>query len=290
MTTEVVLNGTKYRLLGEGWVDAKTYTKPPQVIIQELNRRLPVRLQPQAAVRTVKPKPSYLGRTGQEFTALQDQDFQKRTLGTNWRRRQSLGGLLAQQLSDKAGHGFLSWSLSRSACVHVAMPEYYDPDNGLPYAKFEFRLDESKALYGLYIEKSNKPMDSTWDWKRCLSVLGQNSQLVRTVEKAIDRFGLYWMAAVWDVSNHSTRERTITITGYNPMVWQEDGQQDTITWPVFLERLHDIRPEHWCDLRLCQTMNKTEAIAAGVRLADPVVDVYRALLPLYLASIRSQSG
>ncbi len=287
MTTEIELNGTKYRLVGNEWLEAATYIKPPQVIIQELNRRLPKRPTSEVAVKASKPRRANTGRLGLEFEGLRDEDFKKDITGTNWRRRQSLGGLLAQHLSDKTGYSFNSWSVDRRASVHVVLPDRFDNQDPYPYAKFEFRLDENKAQYGLYIEKSDEPMDSTWDWKRFMSVLDGGGQLLQNIEEAMDKFGVYWSAVTWYPKNSKLPHRTITVSRSNPLLWQEDDYQENVTWPIFVERLRSIPEDHWCDLHLYYRMDKKDALAAGVGLAEPVTAVFHSLLPLYLASTRS---
>ena len=42
----------------------------------------------------------------------------------------------------------------------------------------------------------------------------------------------------------------------------------------------------WSDLYLCARMPKAQALAARAGIADAVVEVYRALLPLYRAAVR----
>ena len=79
-------------------------------------------------------------RQGYEFSGLQESDFKHNVTGTHWRSRESLGGRLAQHLSETTPYEFQSHSIYRRPSVYITLPDHYDPDNGIPYAKNELRL------------------------------------------------------------------------------------------------------------------------------------------------------
>lgn len=62
---------------------------------------------------------------GRDFHGLQETDFRGDILGTSWRARSSLGGLLAQSMSDATGREFESYPIYPYPTVHIAQPMYY---------------------------------------------------------------------------------------------------------------------------------------------------------------------
>jgi len=224
------------------------------------------------------------GQRGLRFQGLQEHDFQKGVTGTSWRRRTTLGGLLAQRMSDATGDFFQSYAIYRRAEVHIANPTHYGTETRLREPKFVFGLDAQRARYGFYIEKNNGPMDSTWRWLTFLAALDVGTALRRGVETAMRKLGLHWEVYVRDDGELIAQVRA----AQEPLVleWRSEDESENISWSEFLKRLGDIEDENWCDLFLCSHMDKAQAIDAGIHLAEPVVEVYRSLLPLYEASVR----
>jgi len=248
------------------------------------NMRAEERIRKSRARRTrLAPKPRQReGGKGLAFQGLQDHDFKKGTAGTHWRARTHLGGLLAQRMTNKCGYLFQSYAIYRRAAVHIAQPSYYDSKLKRRQAKFMFQLDPDGATYGFYIEKNEGPMDDTWDWPRFLNALSRRVRVREQVEEAARQLGLQWAIYVPPDGGLIAQVRA-SPTGWT---WepQEGDDPEEIDWAAFRRRLRAIETEKWCDLYLCASMGKQDAIAAGVEIADPVTEVYRALLPLYEAS------
>jgi hypothetical protein len=246
----------------------------------------------EAPVRRSDSHPRHRRRAGQRglgFQGLQDRDFQKGTAGTSWRARKSLGGLLAQQMSDTTPHHFQSYAIYRRAQVHIAQPDYYDTETKRQNAKFAFGLDTKGARYGFYIEKNNGAMDDTWHWPNFLSALDNDAKLRQEVDTAMHRLELRWEIDVG--ADGGLVAQVQASSGGLTWEWQDRDESEEISWPAFVKRLRDIETEKWCNLYLCTGTAKDEAIAAGIQLVDTVVKVYRALLPLYQASThRARSG
>jgi hypothetical protein len=233
--------------------------------------------------RSPQKRPSKGKQRGLKFSSLREHDFQEGVTGTSWRAKTGLGGLLAQRMSDTTQHYFGSYPIYRWPEVHIAQPAYYDISIRLREAKFAFGLNIERAWYGFYIEKNDGPMDDTWDWLRFISALGGDTALQAEVEKAMRQLELRWEVYIWDegglIAQMTTRQ--------DDLVWQrQDQEPEAISWDGFAAKLRAIEIEKWCDLFLCTHMDKNQAIEAGIRIVDPVTEVYRALLPLYETSTR----
>ena len=222
-----------------------------------------------------------------KFQGLQDHDFQKGVAGTSWRARTSLGGLLAQRMSDTTRHFFQSYAIYRRAEVHIAQPTYYDTKTKWREAKFVFKLDPERAWYGFYIEKNDGPMDDTWHWPNFLAALEGQSKLQQEVESAMRQLGLHW--EVYVCVEGGLIAQMGASSGGLMWEWQGKAESEEISWSGFVKRLRDVETEKWCDLYLCTDIAKDEAIAAGIHLVNKVTEVYRALLPLYEAGTRAAS-
>ena len=235
-------------------------------------------------VRMRAPRPKRRGRQkGIEFQGLQDHDFQKGVGGTSWRARKSLGGLLAQQMSDTTRYFFQSYAIYRRAEVHIARLEYYHTDTKWHVAKFVFYLGPQSATYGFYIEKNNGPMDDTWHWLNFLVALENNGALQKKIQAAMYQQKLYWEIYVWDDGGLVAKTRA----DQNGLKWEWESKEqkvDSISWSQFIERLGAIETNKWRDVYLCARIGKEQALATGIHLAKRVTEVYRALLPLYEAS------
>ena len=222
-------------------------------------------------------------RWGARFQGLQKGDFQKSVTGTSWRARPNLGGALALRMVGVAGRDFESHALYRRAEVHIVEPKYYKKADRLREAKFELDLDAERARYGLYIEKSDQPMDKSWDWLSCLDALEGDAALRSGIEEAMRRLDLHW--ELWMGEGEYVAQVGI---GQDALIWveQEGNESQEISWAEFVERLRSLEAKTWHDLHLCVRLDKEQVIAQGQGLANTVVAVYKALLPLYEASTR----
>jgi len=230
-----------------------------------------------------RPKKRRPDKRGQNFEGLQSDDFQKGVAGTSWRSRGSLGGLLARKMSNTTSQEFQSYSIYRRAELHIAQPGHYHKSIRWREAKFVLKLDSERARYGFYIERSDEPIDHTWDWQRFIASLGGDKALQRSVSRAMTEIDLHW-----DV--HFEGETLLVAqvrAADGGLRWEpaDETDSETMSWSDFAARLSDLRLGSWCDLYLCKYMAKDDAIVAGVGLADEVRRIYEALLPLYQASV-----
>jgi len=288
MAERVKLDGREYVYDNGRWYDAETFLTPPQMIIRRLERRRSavVRPKPQP-VAPPKPKPKRTeppARWGRDFSGLEPSDFKKGITDTSWRRKGTLAGLLARRLSDASGHFFTSYAVYRRPQIFIFVAEHMDDDQRQRSAKFYFRLDEEKADYGFLIEKSDEKMDEKWDWSRFLGALEDDEALRDTVAMAMAEYDLHWRVEV--LAADEAYDRVAVVNDNEPLTWEEEGETEDISWSDFVQRLREVEADQWCNLRLRATREKAAAVEAGTEIADPVVNAFRALLPLYEACWR----
>ncbi len=274
---KIILDGKTYQRIGNDWFD-ESYIKPPGIIAQRLNQYISNSPASRSGPdRPPKGSKRPFPHLGHEFAGLKPHDFQQGTDTTTWRRRASLGGLLAQQLADKTGQSFLSYAIYRRAQAYIASPERFDEGDKFPYAKFDIRLSEEKAQIGFYVEKRDKPMPDRWDWHRLLTAVADETMQAH-LTAVMQQHNLHWMLE-WYEGNRPMGETAVYPA--NPLRWEEAGVAEEITWAEFAARLQTAPLHQWIDLRLGQYIAKEEALNAGITLADRVATVYAALIPLY---------
>lgn len=219
-------------------------------------------------------------RRGRKFEGLEASDFKTGITGTSWRRREDLGGLLAQEATDASPHFFQSHAMYRKPEVHVAQPEYYERKKKERKAKYFFRLNEELATFGLFIEKNDGPMDESWHWTNLPHAL---SKTEADVEQAMREHDLHWEAYTEDEELVAEVE-----LGEDQLHWKGPDGTEEIDWAEFIQRLGNLDPETWCNLTLCGQMEKSQALSATTDLGQQIAEVYLALLPLYVATTRGQ--
>ena len=224
-------------------------------------------------------------RQGYDFGGLQETDFKDNVAGTHWRSRDSLGGRLAQHLSVTTPYEFESYAIYRRPSVYVYLHDYYDPDNGITYAKFELRLSPEGALYGFYVERADqsRSMDSTWHWRPFLKALETDQQLQDSLLQAMRDHNLYWLLQLEEGDGDSFDfKENIKVQPGSPLLW--NGTEE-LEWSEFIDRLQAIPSVQWLNVHLVAWSAKEDAVEAGERFAEQVTAVFRAALPLYLATV-----
>jgi hypothetical protein len=224
------------------------------------------------------------GPRGADFQGLEDHDFQEGVGGTSWRARTSLGGRLAQRMTDITPYFFQSYAIYRRAVVHVAAPTHYDTKTRWREAKFAFGLDTEQARFGFYIEKNEGPMDSTWHWPNMVEALHNEASLQQEIESAMRRHKLQWELYVWAEGGMVAQVRAAAEA--LRIESQDREVAEPMSWLDFVALLRRIGAENWADLHLRTYLPKDTALAAGAGLVALVTEAYRALLPLYEACTR----
>lgn len=247
--------------------------------IEDLPRRSRSGSAPRPVRRVAKP--------AFDFQGLAETDFKTTPTGTNWRRQNSLGGLLAGQLSAHSGRTFASQAVSRRCEVYVYEPHRFNPQEPRREAKFRFAVHESGVLHGFYIEKNDGPMDSTWDWTRFSAALARDPGLCTRIAAVLAEHDLCWQLETGVIGRGDWTLTQVNAAGGQAQWRSGNEAPETISWVEFVERLHALPAGQWCDLMVCQSLPRARAIALRVGLANHAAKVWHALLPLYLAGVQA---
>jgi hypothetical protein len=186
-------------------------------------------------------------------------------------------------MTDTTPHFFQSYPVPRRPEVHIARPEHYGSKTKWREAKYVFALNAECAWYGFYIEKNSGSMDGTWHWPNMMEALS-NNRLCEEIESIMQEPNLRWKLYVWG-DGSLVGEVKATDGGLR---WERQDHEgaDAVSWSEFESWLRNLDEDTWHDLFLLTSLPKEQALSAGVGIITPVSDVFRALLPLYEASIR----
>jgi hypothetical protein len=236
------------------------------------------------AVTRAKPRPNPAETV--HFDGLVVSDFKSSTAGTGWRKKSSLGGLLAHRLSLLTGQDFQSRPANRRPQVHVQTARSLKQDPPVNAAKFTLWLSASGAYHGFYIEKNDGAMDNAWDWTRFLPALVGSSDLWHSTAAAMAKHGLYWHADVIDRRQNVWEPTRFELVADRLEAHAPDGTRAALDWPEFAAQLAALPADRWCDLYLLQHLTSPDAIRMEARIADHIAQIWRDLAPLYQAGMR----
>ncbi len=218
---------------------------------------------------------------------LGEEDFQSSTEGV-WRTRESFGGALAERLAMNAKRYFAAYPAAQRSQVQVAEPEYFAGRDPRAVAKYLFTLDDEGVAYGFYIEKSARPMDSSWQWPLFLAALRGRAALRTRVEEAMRRHSLQGTIELYDASETKVVARTVVQAGDSGLLMQTNVQDapGPADWEDVVTLLESVPADVRCAVQFSAALPRTAALGQGGRLADTVVNAWTALLPLYEAATR----
>jgi hypothetical protein len=254
---------------------------------EEIAQEIPPTRKTRRSSSTTGSTSSSIDKFGRNFQGLAEEDFQDSVVGTTWRSRPMLGGLLAKRLWSLSGKLFESRAIYNRPEIHVYQPQFYVAKNSLMVAKFQFVLKEAGVRHGFYVEKGFDEMDDSWDWLRFLDSFRQQPALWKQLPEAMTEHNLEWVASIKTRDGVILSTVRVSIQDGKPVMQDDTGRDYGMAdWGDFEEFLRNIDPEHCCDLHLLARIEKSEAIALGVHLAEQVAQAWHAQLPLYLASVQ----
>jgi len=225
---------------------------------------------------------------GRSFKGLVSGDFKDNITGTKWRSRTHTGGALANGLTAATEGEVQSYPVYRQPIVHLARPDRYDKGKRHVFsAKLFLELNEERARYGFYVEKSDDPMDETWDWGRFLDALEGDAALTAALGTTMAESDLSWRlyddGDVQELAHYAASEED------TPLARIDQDQAEGADWSAFTLAMRDLDAGEWHNLYLCRDMPRAEVLAMGDGFVRAVVDTFRALMPLYDACTQVRS-
>jgi hypothetical protein len=223
--------------------------------------------------KSKKPQlPEYVSK----FEGLKEDDFSEDAAGATWRHYDGLGGAVAVRLnSDK--FDIASWPRYGLSTIYWDDLNHRRHDDVKLQAKFFARLDESRLYFGFYVERSDQEKDTKKDWNAFVTWLrdAENDSWLNEVASKHD-------LSICDVKEQGAFAGTIMSAGGKWCLSNEGHEQEIESLADFLDSLTD---STWVDLQIAKIVEKDEAVARGVEIADDIARLFELLMPLYEASV-----
>jgi hypothetical protein len=219
------------------------------------------------------------------FRGFAKRDFGNGIRGTHWRRRDSLGGLLAERLSSSIPLDLKSYPIRARPEVHLATKEYDNSKEARAHAaKLMLALDEDRVRYGFNIKRRSGPLTGSWDWFVFIAAIQEDRSLQAGIEAAMREHDLHWQIQEWHGDGgDDVLAGWVELANEEGLIWRsaQGGEGEPVGWADFAERIRTIGRTSGCNLYLCNELDRDDAIAAGRPVFRPVVRAYRSLVPLY---------
>lgn len=279
------IDGTSMEIRYEDGETMETPVRMQRRILD--NMALEEQIQEQKEKQRRRKRRKKSSRYGREFEGLEEDDFQEGVIGTSWRSRPNLGGLLARHMTEMSGRAFESRAVPRQPSVYVVQPDPFNKEIPDHKARYVFTVDEQNAYYGFFIERHRDEMDHTWDWPEFLQAMRDDEDLHGTLENMMERYGLKWELTVVDEDGEAIESAQVERRSDGLVLLRPNMDEQPIDWLVLSALLEQMAPENDLQVYLRGRFDKEEALNMGLQVAVEAAKAWNGLLPLYLASVRN---
>jgi len=239
---------------------------------------LEARLAARAKTKESRAKPVFAG--------FQQGDFEARRRGVAWTSRKNLGKALAFDLSQHTKNAFEHWLVPYQSVVHVARKDSYDSETPGRNAAFFSAASERGVTGGLVVGKPEGDLLPTWPWSVFVTSLAEVPAVRDALLAAMQAHGLSLEIYAMQVSYGLAARVTLQEAGF---LWRQETTQDGVDkpmdWEGLASALQSFAPGKRCAIHICKTWPVEESVSAGAAIVGAMGQVFRALLPVYEASI-----
>ncbi len=220
------------------------------------------------------------------FKGFVDADLEPRKRGFAWASRKELGRLLAKEMTrwSEGEYGF--WLVPRKPEIHVARQGHYDRDKRDSRAAFFVVVNEHGASFGLRVGNPGGQPKKGWHSPAFLAALAQDSRPRRALRAAMKEYDLSLDVYARDVRYGQVGRVVVQDRG---LLWQREtaDQEESrrMTWQDLVEYLRTMASKAQSDVYVRRLMPAAAALDAGVGVAEEILQVFQALLPMYEACL-----
>lgn len=219
------------------------------------------------------------------FDGFEDGDFEAKTRGIAWHSRKDLGRVLAYELSQRLEGTFGYWIVPRRSRLQVAVKEAYEIEARETNAAFLIAAEEEGLSYGFTVGKPKGRSKAAWPWRILLDNL-ENSVVSKALHAAMAQHDL--QLDVWAMEKSYRQMARITAEGKG-FLWQHEDAEQAVSKEMsgeeLAEYLKSVTPANRCELHVRKQIPPKNAVAAGSEVADEILAVIAALMPIYDASV-----
>ncbi len=211
-----------------------------------------------------------------KFEGLTESDFSRKVSGTIWRRRSCLGGAV-KVFPDSDRFDLKSWSIARKPMVQWADAKHRNPDIFDLQSKFFVRLSDDKLFCGYCIERPSNMDEGKGDWNVFLAWLKEEQNELRLKEIAFNR-----NLVVYQLNKDGDVSWKVRCSDDKWVIDKKGAEKPLETLHGFLEDFASAARR--VDLQIAKAIDKKDAIAKGVDIAEDISMVFENLFPIYEAS------
>jgi hypothetical protein len=229
--------------------------------------------------RTARQKPT---RPIPTFDGFEASDFEPKKRGIAWTSRRELGRVLARELSGRTKAAFEYWAAPRQARVHVARKGHYDASDREANASLYVAVNEKGVTYGFRVGRLPGNEEPHWPWGRLVAALAKDEQVQQMLHTMLDTHNLRLDIYAMEVSYG--RVAQVTVQGDHFLWLHKDAEQELeqpMNGQELAEYLSTLAPAKRCGLYVRTRILPQAAQQAGSGVADEIVTIMEALVPLY---------
>ena len=210
---------------------------------------------------------------GLSFAGLMDSDFKSNASGTRWRGRGQLGGAVTQRLPDSR-FNFNSWAFANKSEMHwldIGHQKKQAPESGV---KFFARADRQTLNYGFRITRPDDSNESAPYWNAFINWLA-NEESDRLLQILSEENKL----AIKD----GAEPQSGTLIFENE-AWRVDNGKKQLKIDSASAFIDSLPATGTVTLEIAKQVDKENAVAAGVKIAEDIAQLFARLMPAYQAA------
>lgn len=253
-----------------------------EMVREEERQRLAREERLAARKRAAQPKP----QPKPVFDGFQESDFEPKKRGIAWSSRVEAGKALAYELGQNTKEAFGQWIVPRQSEVHVAREGHYDRDAGERNAAFFVAVNDQGVTYGYRVGDPKAKAKGEWPWPAFLALLAEDQKVRRALRAAMKKHDLSLDVYAMDGKYGQVGQITLQPRGF---LWQHENAEQEMTrrmnWNDLVEYLQTVCSDKRCNLYLRKQISPEAALKAGGAVSGEILDLFKALLPVYNGSI-----
>jgi hypothetical protein len=226
------------------------------------------------ALAAKKSSKSGSGKKRAEFGGFAFTDFKASASRTTWRSRNQLGEAITKKI-DTSRLNLNSWAFGHKPEMHVQDVKHHGHPQPDYQARFFVRVDPQALHYGFRVARPASDDTGDTDWDACRDWLEQpeNEHMVHTIaveDKLTAR----------NITGSSSEQLVASDNGWKSEKGGKTSSEEALS--AYLSGASESGP---VDLELVTTVDKSDAVAGGVEIADTIARLFTRLMPLYKAAL-----
>jgi hypothetical protein len=225
------------------------------------------------ALGATKSGKSGSGKKKAAFTGYAFTDFKASAARTTWRSRNKLGEAITKKI-DTSRLNLNSWAFGHKPEMHVQDVKHHGRAQPDYQARFFVRVDPMALHYGFRVSRPTGDDAGTTDWDACIDWLEEpeNEHMIHTIAVEDN-------LTVRNITGSNSEQLVASDKGWKSEKGGKASSEEALS--AYLSAASESGP---VDLELVTTIDKSDAVAGGVEIAETIAHLFTRLMPLYKAA------